>query len=29
MKPQNFIIGGIEEGETALEAAIREIKEET
>ena len=29
VKPQNFIIGGIEEGETPLEAAVREIKEET
>ena len=29
VKPQNFIIGGIEEGETDLEAAVREIKEET
>jgi 8-oxo-dGTP pyrophosphatase MutT (NUDIX family) len=29
VKPQNFIIGGIEDGESELEAAIREIKEET
>ncbi len=29
LTPKNFIIGGIEEGETPLEAAIREIKEET
>ncbi|MCC6323591.1 class I tRNA ligase family protein [Candidatus Nomurabacteria bacterium] len=28
-KPINFIIGGIEEGETEVEASIREIKEET
>jgi leucyl-tRNA synthetase len=28
-KPINFIIGGIEEGESEIETAIREIKEET
>ena len=28
-KPRNFIIGGIEQGETEIEAAIREIQEET
>lgn len=29
LEPKNFIIGGIEDGESELEAAIREIKEET
>lgn len=29
LAPKNFIIGGIEDGESELEAAIREIKEET
>lgn len=29
LQPKNFIIGGIEDWETELEAAIREIKEET
>jgi leucyl-tRNA synthetase len=28
-KPKNFIIGGIEDGESDIQAAIREIKEET
>ncbi len=28
-KPKNFIIGGIEEGESEIEAAVREITEET
>ncbi|MFZ2150162.1 MAG: class I tRNA ligase family protein [Minisyncoccia bacterium] len=28
-KPVNFIIGGIEEGEREIDAAIREVKEET
>ena len=29
LSPKNFIIGGIEDGESEIEAAIREIKEET
>jgi leucyl-tRNA synthetase len=29
VKPKNFIIGGIEENETEIESAVREIKEET
>ncbi|MBP9715261.1 MAG: class I tRNA ligase family protein [Candidatus Pacebacteria bacterium] len=28
-KPINFVIGGIEEGETEVEASVREVKEET
>lgn len=29
LEPKNFVIGGIEDGESELEAAIREVKEET
>lgn len=29
LEPRNFIIGGIEEGESEMDAAIREIREET